>query len=486
MNAKHGIMPMRPVLILLCALTAAAAVFILWPRAQALTVRPIPEAERDSYTLTLIMREETGTVSVRERIETVNRTGKTTDHLVLRFYLNAFRTEETSPMMTEELYAYCYPEGFSPGEALQMGVFLGETALACTWLDEAETVLSVPVSLLPDESCVLEVNTVLVLPRMRGRTGRSENIWTLGNAIPILAPYDPERGDWRMDEYGPIGDPFVSECADWDVRITVSGDWKALGSAPFEREKDGTYHASGKALRDFLVVFYRGAVSRRAVFGDVTVETLVPEGKDILSLCARMLANDARFFGACPYPYLCVIALDFSFSGMEYPGAVLLSESLFSQDDGWELTLAHEIAHQWFYALVLSDQVNHPWQDEAVCEYAVILWGRETYGTSSEELLRYRLAMAPMQESGFQVTPGAPIGLFPDYDAYHTLVYGQGCAYLCALDTFLEGRLCDFLRFYCDTFAYGLADREDFENLLCDFAGTDLSVLTADYLDTLR
>ena len=43
----------------------------------------------------------------------------------------------------------------------------------------------------------------------------------------------------------------------------------------------------------------------------------------------------------------------------------------------------------------------------------------------------------------------------------------------------------DFLKSYCEEFAFSIATRKDFEELLYRFSGQDLSALTADYLDTI-
>ncbi|MBQ8135876.1 MAG: hypothetical protein IJ174_00380 [Clostridia bacterium] len=465
------------------ALLLAAVLFFCLPKGFALPVRVIPDAKRDQYALTLVMHAEEGTVSLRETIAFVNRTGDFLEKTVLRFYLNAFAGADTAPV-AQDAWEAAYPDGFSPGNVQLMGVFRNGEALSCDFLDSECTSLSVPVGLQPGEACEISLNAVLTIPDMRGRCGRSADLWTLGNAIPMLALYDPETGGYRTDAYGPIGDPFLSECADFDVSVSVPDGWKPYGTAPFAEGKDGAFHAHAASVRDFLIVLARGMESKKAVFGDMTVEALVPANADVLPAAGNMLKCFSDFFGPCPYPYLFIVASDFPYGGMEYPGGVLLSKARFQDADGWELTLAHEIAHQWFYALVLSDQVNAAWQDEAMAEYAVILYVKTIYGDASGERIQYQKALLPMEKSGVSVTPGAPIDLFPDLETYLNLVYGHGCAYLCALDTYLDGGLPAFLRAYLDAYAYGFATRADFEEQLLFFSQTDLTALTADYLDT--
>ena len=50
------------------------------------------------------------------------------------------------------------------------------------------------------------------------------------------------------------------------------------------------------------------------------------------------------------------------FGGMEYPELVLVVDD--------PTSVAHEVAHQWFYGLVGSDQWREPWLDEGFATFA--------------------------------------------------------------------------------------------------------------------
>ena len=192
-------------------------------------------------------------------------------------------------------------------------------------------------------------------------------------------------------------------------------------------------------------------------------------------------------YGAYPYPALTVCQADFPFGGMEYPGLIFLGLPYFAEDwaDTLELLIAHETAHQWFYALVGSDQYGDPWQDEALSEYAMLRYARAVYGESAYRSLLVTRVDAPMRERiSRQVTPGTPIDRFDSLDVYTAVVYGRGAAFLLAVEE-MTGRLDAFLRAYCDTFAFSRPTREDFLAFLNGFCGEDFTPLMTDYLDTL-
>jgi hypothetical protein len=52
-------------------------------------------------------------------------------------------------------------------------------------------------------------------------------------------------------------------------------------------------------------------------------------------------------------------------AALEYSGMVFLGRALM----GHALTMAHEVAHQWWYGIVGNDQLNEPWLDESFAEF---------------------------------------------------------------------------------------------------------------------
>ena len=68
-------------------------------------------------------------------------------------------------------------------------------------------------------------------------------------------------------------------------------------------------------------------------------------------------------FGEYPYPEVDVVLTGSGgFGGMEYPTIVS------SEPSG--ITIAHELAHQWFYGIVGNDQYHEPWLDESFATWA--------------------------------------------------------------------------------------------------------------------
>jgi aminopeptidase N len=114
---------------------------------------------------------------------------------------------------------------------------------------------------------------------------------------------------------------------------------------------------NGTAGATKVVVSYRaGAVTKT-------------QAHNMLAAARRSLDTFSAAFGAYPYPELDVVLGAFpDFGGMEYPTIV------FSEVDRY--TVAHEIAHQWWYGLVGNDQYAAPWLDESLATWSEELpWG---------------------------------------------------------------------------------------------------------------
>ncbi len=438
------------------------------------------------------------TLTVSQTLTLENRTGTAQKLIVLRTYPNAFLSEDTSPAATEELYDECYPDGFSVGRLTVSSVKArqnGDETRGVSYLygDDAHTVLrvSLPESWAEGEPLTLTLAYTVRVPQAAFRFGENEGIWALGNAFAIPSPW--LNGEYRTDEYVSIGDPFISECRNYDVTLTVPDGYVAAGTGAATREETGdgqaVYRFSAPAVRDFALCLSTAYRTQSTLADGVLVTAYaksVANARAMLKTAVRALACYDGLYGAYPYQTLSLCETAFPFGGMEYPALLMIgTDELAAGGDGLAQTVAHEVAHQWWYAVVGSDEYYQAWQDEALCEYSLLDYWGAAYGDSARADLRYSLVDTAMLVTIPQgVTPGSPVDYFSDLSEYTLVVYQRGAAALCALNTAMGGTLDEFLADYYDTYAFGLATREDFESLLAAWTGEDWSPLLSDYLDT--
>lgn len=235
----------------------------------------------------------------------------------------------------------------------------------------------------PNESLIVFISYTLKLPRTNHRLGVCETGVNLGNWYPIF------YADDDTSPYYAFGDPFVSECSDYEVSISVPENFSAaMTGLETEKIENGRKTVSAKAenVRDFAIVL--GKFNKiTAKSGKTTVSYFYVDdenAKESLSCAVDAIATFSRLFGEYPYPSYDVVKTDFTSGGMEYPCLTYvcagLNRSLFLE------AIIHETAHQWWYAAVGNNQICHAWMDEGLAEYSTTLFyeNNPSYGVTKE------------------------------------------------------------------------------------------------------
>ena len=73
-------------------------------------------------------------------------------------------------------------------------------------------------------------------------------------------------------------------------------------------------------------------------------------------------------FGAGPYTSYKIVSVPVADAAHEFPGLVMVGTNYTSSLR--RVVTRHEVAHQWWYGLVNSDQTTDPWMDESLAEYS--------------------------------------------------------------------------------------------------------------------
>ncbi len=432
-------------------------------------------------------------MDAKQTLRLQNRTGQALPDVVLRTFANAFLSEEYSPAAIEEVYDKCYPQGFSEGGITINAVTLSGQAVSYTYDDDAKTVarMALPDTWQPGEWIEIALEYTIQIPICSYRFGYASGIYTLGNTFPTPSLW--ENGTWRTEEYFPLGDPFYSSCANYNVTVTMPQGYECVGSAYGQRTQTGdkwVYAYDAPAVRDFALSISDKYTLAQETVGDTLVSSYAFSGQEAqiaLKYAKQALSCFNELYGEYPYRHLAVTPVDFPFGGMEYPGLVLVQLDQYAKEaeQSLEVIVVHEVAHQWWYAVVGSDQYYQPWQDEAMAEYSLLDYTDRYYGGDARDSLafsRFETAMRVTIPQG--VTPGSPIDYFGNMSEYSLVVYRRGAAMLVALDTSIGEKFQEFQRAYYKEYAFKLAGRDDFEQTLQEVTGQDWRALILDYLDT--
>lgn len=414
------------------------------------------------------------------------------------------------PKDPKHAYIHLYPYAFtSEHQGAQWEQLLGKQPTLATYSStnllvdgkpvdtkQTGTILEVPLDATEKKSgepapVELTLDFELTLPHNDGRMSYDEHAIWLGNWLPILAVHD-ENG-WHLDPYEPIGDPFYSETADYEVKVTLPAAYQLASSATDSAaivdtlaSGQRTYHLQADDVRDFALVIMDSTYKRlETQIGDTAVRTWWrntdngDEVKYVHEGAAHSLTYFNSQFGTYPYAEYDVVRIGGRINGMEYPAMVFLDGDHFMLGgENAAATIVHETAHQWFYGLIGNDQVQEAWLDEGFTEYATLAFLSDFYPTIGAERVRKRLTYG-MIVPGYvaaQLRPWQELSAFPENQSYSDLVYSRTSSMLWLLrDAWGEQRLHDVLRRYVETYSMRIANAEAWEAILSEESGEDAS-----------
>ncbi len=252
---------------------------------------------------------------------------------------------------------------------------------------------------------------------------RSADSSQFGHWFPIWLPPGVD-GDPALSGFGDIGN-FAAGAITARVRLPQGWD-VASGGITVDRHDDGgstTVTESGVGLRDLSLVVQRGVQRAEARAGDVTVRAIGSPSIDVdgtARVAADALQTLADRFGPYPWSELDVIAVSLGpdAGGMEWPGAVWI-DGLADGPRAAALTLDHELAHQWWHALVGNDSIRAPVVDEPLAQYSMCVVAASD-GTGCSGLV------GPGGESGARTQcADRPTNAFTSAAQYGSLIYDQ-------------------------------------------------------------
>jgi len=437
------------------------------------------------YGIFAIYDEENGKLTGTVDFEFYNDTENELNDLKFNLYGNAFREGAAYAPVSQTYENRAYYAGKSYG-----GMEITNVENCAGWNvgGEDENILTVNLltPVYPEEKVSVKISYTLTLAKVNHRTGITESTVNLGNFYPILCAYS--TAGFIECPYYSCGDPFVSECANYSVEIDLPATYVAASSGKLVSEST----ANGRKkcaytlenARDFaLVLSDKFEVITENVDG-VSVSyyyTSDTNAQVSLSAAADSLRYFSKTFGSYIYPTLSVVQTGFCYGGMEYPALTMTASGLDSDNNVY--TIVHENAHQWWYAMVGSDQINCAWQDEGLAEYSTLMFFENypTYGFTRTGIVKsatnsYRAFFSVYNQLNGTVDTSMSRCLkdFSGEFEYNNVTYNKGLILFDMLRNSIgDEKFCECLRNY---YSENVGKIASAENLYSCFikCGTDL------------
>lgn len=373
-----------------------------------------------NYTIRVTLNDTEHTLDGYEVMEYVNNSEDTLRFIWIHLWANAYkndRTAFTDQALENGSTDFYFSEAEQRGYINRLSFTVNGQVALMEDHPQHQDILKVhlPVPLPPKKSCTIETPFHVKLPYNFSRGGHVGQSYQITQWYPKAAVYD--RKGWHEIPYLDQGE-FYSDFGNYEVAISLPENYiiAATGELtkdsshpattdtttnmevpvkkqkkPFFPEKKKPQELSIPSSRTLKTVVYKQKdVIDFAWFADkrftVKKDTLaLPSGR-VISIAAYSLPETAAVWkdavkyikkatltrsvlvGEYPYNTVTVVEAKTKYAGgMEYPTITLLT-GIDNQKD-LESVTEHEVGHNWFYAILASNERLHPWMDEGMNEY---------------------------------------------------------------------------------------------------------------------
>ncbi len=472
-------------LLVVCTAVLAAA---------ASACKKVSRAAGSRYDIAATYDEESRTLSGTVEFDYYNNTDNELSDLKFNLYGNAFRENAKYKPVSETYENKAYYGGKSYG-----GMEIANVEGCAGWNvgGEDENILTVNLNeaVYPDQRATVKISYTLTLAKVNHRTGVAENSVNLGNFYPVLCAYSKEG--FIECPYYSCGDPFVSDCADYRVTLDYPAAYTAASSGKVvtETETDGRKKCeySLKNARDFAIALSDKFQTVTEDVDGVTVSYYyLSDNNPQVSLAAACdsLKYFSKTFGAYQYPTLSVVQTGFTYGGMEYPALTMIADGLDS--DNHIYTIVHETAHQWWYAMVGSNQLTDGWQDEGLAEYSTVMFFENNTGygftrtgliTTATAAYRAFFSVYGQLNGDVDTTMNRNLGEYAGDFEYVNVTYNKGMIMFDMLrNTIGDEKFTSCLATYFKQFNGKIACAEDLTGCFLK-CGTDLEGFFSSFID---
>ena len=402
-----------------------------------------------------------------------------------------YTNREKAPL--QELYLRLFPNLVGGTETLAN--LTVNDAPVTPLLEQQDSAVKIPLEkpLGVGEQVVLRLDFNLRVPGADASNfdvlGYAAHVLSLATFYPIIPAYDAQG--WHIEIPAPYGDQTYSDTAFYEVRVSAPSGQKVVASgAAVATQPSGnrtiTTYAAGP-VRDFYLAASDWFVESHETVGNTLVHSYAFNQLQSSSAQALVVAKAAfdsyeKRFGEYPYSQFSLAATPTKALGVEYPQVVVIATGLYdlnsplgaARPQYFESTVAHEIAHQWFYGVVGNDQVNQPWLDEAMAQYATYLYYEDAHGDVAAGDFQTSWEQRWERVNRADIPIGLPTTAYTA-DSYGAIVYGRGPIFINLLARDMGAEPWSvFLKDYYKDYMWGDATTSGYEALAQQVCGCDL------------
>ena len=455
-------------------------------------------------------------VEATETLTYHNLTGQPLDHFPFHLYLNAFQPDSTwvseahrdGSFRTSDFGGAWDPKRSGSNTVTSLEVVgIGDLTKQIKFISpddgnlKDKTVLDValPHPVQPGQDVVFKIKFRAVFPEVVARTGYKRTFLLAGQWFPKVGVW--WNGAWNCHQFHAMTE-FFADFGTYDVKITLPSN-DIIGATGVEISatdngngtKTVVFHAEDvddfawTADPNYKVIesTFNGSV------GAVKIRLLTYESnKSSWQRYIDVMQGSMRRFDDWygPYPYAQITVVDpphgaGEAGGMEYP-TFITGDTFWWAPKGQkafpEVVTEHEFGHQYWYAMVATNEFENAWLDEGINSYTEVKVCDSLYGkhTSLIDWMGGQMgnrSLERMEYVGVAETDSLAEPSFRDMSlsAYGGVTYGKTATMLLTLENVVGEQVLEkALHVYFMKYRFTHPTQEDFLRTVNEVAGQDL------------
>jgi aminopeptidase N len=349
------------------------------------------------------------------------------------------------------------------------------------------SLLIVPFSepLEPNQSVILHINFAVTVPQSVelnfGVLAYFDDVLALAHAYPMICVYDNDG--WNAEIPPQSGDVTYADESFYLVKVTAPKNLTLVTTGQTinsdEAGQDQTLSIASGPARDFYLVASPNYTEVSQTLGEVTIHSYAEEkfkkgAQMALDVASRAIKDYGARYAPFPYTEFDIVSTPTLALGIEYPGMVAINSRIYDIDSDYrgtptkvymESTVAHETGHQWFYSLVGDDQLDDPWLDESLTQFATLQYYTDEYGENGAQGFRDNLEGRWASVNNEKIPIGLPVAKYSGKE-YGAIVYGRGPLFFVALRDEMGTEVFDaFLKDYTQTLSWKISTPDILQSL---------------------
>lgn len=407
-----------------------------------------------------------------------------------------YTNQENTPL--HEIYFHLFPNLLNGSIEIANVLINGEMVVpSYESVNDSEMRLPLTGSLRPGEQVVIQLDFVTTVPLESGRNygvfAYIEDILALPHFYPQIAVYDDEG--WNIEAPAEGGDVTYADVGFYIVRVTAPADLVMAASgvevAQEETADSQIITFAGGPMRDFYLAASTRYERTSQSIGEITLNSYAPAeyalgSANALSYAMKAIESYSGRFSAYPFTELDIVTTPTLALGIEYPGIIANRLAIYGAGESsggtpnqilLESTTAHEMGHQWFYSLVGNDQLDEPWLDESLTQYATYLYYFDQYGQEGAQAFYQALESRWNRVEYAEVPIGLPVASYGGAE-YGAIIYGRGPIFFAEMARVMgQVAFNDFLRDYTEIHKWGIATTASLKQMAEAHCNCDLTSL---------